>query len=243
MRRGRNIALQEFRLVDEMPFCPEESGMEDITSALDQLMIRRVDNSILNNKRRRLQSRKQIEKKEIDDVVVKALMRLSNAVQDCFAFEHQAKVVKNKVTSRKITRNVRESKSKQLFRKKILEETQTRTVLRQRKIQHDVENKIREATATAIANRQEEIRSSRKERSHNMLQIAEQEFERIARIEEEDALKKQRSNRISSKARVVEKRKVQKESVAKSLATLRRGMDNLDCAADAMLNRRLVIKA
>ncbi|KAK8899518.1 hypothetical protein M9Y10_001834 [Tritrichomonas musculus] len=243
MRVGRNLALQEFRLADEMPFCREENGMEDITSALDHLMVRRVDINMLNNKRRRLSSKRQIEKKEIDDVVVKALMRLSNAVQECFSYDHQAKVVRNKATSRKISRNVRESKSKQIFRKRILEETQTRTLLRQKKIEHDVETKIKEATAQAIANRQEEMRARKKKSNKPMLDIAEQEFDRIARIEQEEELNRQKRNRISSKARVNEKRKRQRETVAQSLSRLRKGMDNLDSAADAMLNRRLVIKA
>ena len=181
-------------------------------------------------------------KKEIDDVVVKALMRLSNAVQECFAYEHQAKIIKTKVTSRRISRNARESKSRQLFRKRVLEESQARAMTRQNKIKHNVEMKIKEAAGTAIANRQEEMRTHRKEKKYDMLQIAEQEFDRIARLEEEEADKKQKRERISSKARCLEKRKIQKENVAKSLATLRRGHDNLDSATDAMLNRRIIIK-
>lgn len=242
MRAGRDLALQEFGLTEEMPFCPEETGMEDITSALDNLMVRRVDINLLNNKRRRLSSRKQIDKKEIDDVIVKALMRLTNTVEECFAYEHQAKIVRNKVTSRKISKNLRESKSKQIFRKRILEETRTRTKLRQYKIQHDVETKIKEATAQAIANRQEEIRAQKNKSKKGQLEIAEQEFHRIAQMEKEDELNRQKRNRISSRARVVEKKKLQRENVASSLRRLRRGMDNLDSAADAMLNRRLVIK-
>ena len=242
MRHGRDRALQEFRLVDEMPFCKEEDGIEEITSALNNLMMRRVDQSMLNAKKRRIQSRKQIEQMEIDDVVVKSLMRLCNAVQDCFAMEHQASLVRTQATSRRIAKTARESKAKQLFRKKVLEETQRRTVMRQKKIEHDVEQKIQEATQIAIANRKEEVRAQRKERDRRLLDVAEQEFNRIARYEDEDAEKKFTERRVMKKARIDKKRKEHRDDVSKSLATLRRGMDQLDSAADAMLSRRFVIK-
>ena len=242
MRYGRDRALQEFRLVDEMPFCKEEDGIEEITSALNNLMLRRVDQSMLNAKRRRLQSRKQIEPMEIDDVVVKSLMRLCNAVQDCFAMEHQASVVRTKATSRRIAKTARESKAKQLFRKKVLEETQRRTVMRQKKIEHDVEEKIKEATQIAIANRKEEARVQRKEKDRKLLDIAEQEFNRIARYEEEETDKIFKERRAVKKAQICKRRQEHRDDVSKSLATLRRGMDQLDSAADAMLSRRFVIK-
>ena len=66
---------------------------------------------------------------------------------------------------------------------------------RQNKIKHNVEKKIKEAAGTAIANRQEEMRTHRKEKKYDMLQIAEQEFDRIARLEEEEADKKQKNNK------------------------------------------------
>lgn len=242
MRVGRNRALQEFRLADEMPFCKEEGDIEEITNALDHLMVRRVDQSMLQAKRRRIQSKRVIEKKEIDDVVVKSLLRLCNAVQDCFAFEHQAAVVRNKAVTRKITRTARETKSKQILRKRILEETQTRTMLRQQKIEHDIEEKIKEATAIAIANRKEEVRSNKREKDRRLLDVAEQEFNRIAQFEEEETEKKNRTKRIAKRAQVSQKRQQHRDDVSKSLATLRMGMDKLDSAADAMLSRRFQIR-
>ena len=242
MRSGRDRALQEFRLVDEMPFCKEEKGVEQITSALENLMMRRVDQQLLNAKRRRLQSRKTVEPKEIDDVVVRALQHLCNAVQDCFAMEHQAAVVRNRVTSRRITKTARESKSKQIFRKKVLEETQRRTVIRQKKIERDIEEKIREATAIAIANRKEEVKAQRKEKDKRLLEVAEQEFNRIVRYEDEKSEKKFNEERVAHHAQICKQRRDHREDVKKSLATLRRGLDELDSAADAMLSRRFVIK-
>lgn len=242
MRSGRNQALEEFRLVDEMPFCPEESDLEELTSALDQLMVRRVDQNLLNNKRRRIQSRKTIEKKEIDDVVVKSLMRLCNAVQDCFTYEHQVKVIQKQATTRKIVRTQRESKSKQIYRKRILDEAQQRTKLRKVKIVNTVKNKIEEATAQAIAARQEEVRAQKKEKGHKLLEVAEQEFNRISEYEAETTEKKQQTRRVQSKARVSMRRQQHRDNVHQSIQTLRHGLDELDSAADAMLNRRFVIK-
>lgn len=242
MRAGRDRALQEFRLADEMPFCKEEGDIEEITKALDRLMVRRVDQSMLQAKRRRIQSKRVIEKKEIDDVVVKSLMRLCNAVEDCFAFAHQAAVVRNKAVTRKISKTARETKAKQIFRSRLLEETQTREKLREQKVDRELEAKIKEATAIAIANRKEEVRASKREKDRRLLDIAEQEFNRISQFEAEETDEKNRKRRIAKRAQVVQRRQEHRDNVSKSLSTLRKGMDKLDSAADAMLSRRFVIR-
>jgi aminopeptidase N len=243
MRQGRDRALKEFRLVDEMPFCRAEGDIEEITSALNNVMVRRVDQGLLQAKRRRLASRKPLDQKEIDDVIVKALMRLSGAVQDCMAYEHQADVVTRTATSRRISRTVRDSKAKQLFRRKVLEETQTRTMLRQKRIERDIEAKVNEAAAAAVATRKEEVRSNKRERDRKLLSVAEQEFVRRVELNEEAAATKSRNRRIAKRASVDLKRREHRADVGQSLTTLRRGLDQLDSAADAMIHRRFVIRA
>ena len=122
----------------------EEVRIEDLTSALDRVLSKRVDSQLLRGKKRRLQSRKPPDQKPIDDVIVKSLMRLTGVVEDCFTFEHQASLTQRKAVQRQVGRTVRESKAKQLFRKRILEETQARTKQRQMQIERTLETKIRE---------------------------------------------------------------------------------------------------
>jgi hypothetical protein len=242
MRQGRNRALKEFRLADEIPFCREEGDIEEITSALDNIQRRRVDQGMLQAKRRRLASKAVIESKEIDDVIVKSLVRLCTAVEDVFSYEHQADVVSRRACAQKVGRAARESKAKRIFRRKVLEETQQRTRLRQQKIELDIEAKMKEAAAAAIASRKEEVRSSKRERDRELLDIAEQEFVRNIRLDDEVAEKENKTRRIARRADVEIKRRQYRDDVDKSLKTLRRGMDQLDSAADAMINRRFVVR-
>jgi hypothetical protein len=242
MRQGRNRALKEFRLADEIPFCREEGDIEEITSALDNIQKRRVDQGMLQAKRRRLASKPVIENKEIDDVIVKSLVRLCTAVQDVFSYEHQADIVSRRACAQKVGRAARDSKAKQLFHRKILEETQQRTHLRQQKMELEIEAKMKEAAAAAIASRREEVRSSKRERDRELLGIAEQEFARKIRLDEEAAERENKNRRIARRADIDVKRKQHLEDVDRSLKTLRRGMDHLDSAADAMINRRFVVR-
>jgi hypothetical protein len=242
MRQGRNRALKEFRLADEIPFCREEGDIEEITSALDNIQKRRVDQGMLQAKRRRLASKPVIENKEIDDVIVKSLVRLCTAVEDVFSYEHQADIVSRRACAQKVGRAARDSKAKQLFHRKILEETQQRTHLRQQKMELDIEAKMKEAAAAAIASRREEVRSSKRERDRELLGIAEQEFARKIRLDKEAAERENKNRRIARRADIDVKRKQHLEDVDRSLKTLRRGMDHLDSAADAMINRRFVVR-
>ena len=74
------------------------------------------------------------------------------------------------------------------------------------------------------------------------MEVAEQEFNRITRFEDEESEKKFNEKRVARRAQVCKARRDHRDDVKKSLATLRRGMDQLDSAADAMLSRRFVIK-
>jgi len=241
MRQGRNRALQEFRLADEMPFCREEDELEEITSALNHVMVRRVDQSLLRAKRRRIQSRRQIENKEIDEVIAKSLLRLCNAVQDCFTGAHQAAVVRKRTTARRIERTSRESRSKQVVRKRVLQEAQMRTQMRQNRIERDLEAEIRKTTATAIATKQGEVQARKTDRGRRLLDVAEQEFDRIARLEEETTAAAFGRRCAIARQRTAQRRTAHREDVSRSMAALRRGMDHLDSATDAMLHRRFRI--
>ena len=243
MRRGRDQALWEFHLVDEVPVCNEEVRIEDLTSALDRVLSKRVDSQFLRGKKRRLQSRKPPDQKPIDDVIVKSLMRLTGVVEDCFTFEHQASLTQRKAVQRQVGRTVRESKAKQLFRKRILEETQARTKQRQMQIERTLETKIRDATAIALANRREENRERTNKTDRMSLDVAEQEFQRIVQFEDDRSRARFERKRIAKKARICQKRRQHRDDVVRSLTELKKGLDKLDSAADAMLNRRFGIKA
>ena len=241
MRRGRDLALREFNLASEVPVCEQECGIEELTSALDRVLMKRVDQGMLRAKKRRLQSKQPVQANPMDEILVKSLMRLCGAVEDCFAYAHQAAIVRNKATERRVSRAVRESKAKQLFRKKVLEETQLRTKQRQFRIEHNLEAKIREATAAAIANRKEEVRAQRRKRDNRLLEVAEQEFRRISQFEEDRSNRRFSKRRAAKRAQVSQRRVQHREDVAKSLAQLRKGLDQLDAAADAALARRFHI--
>ena len=230
--------MREFNLANEVPICEQEYGIEELTSALDRVLMKRVDQGMLRAKKRRLQSRQPVQSNPMDEILVKSLMRLCGAVEDCFAYAHQAAMVKNKATERRVSRAVRESKAKQLFRQKVLEETQLRTKQRQFRIEHNLETKIREATAVAIANRKEVVRAQRKKKNTRLLEVAEQEFRRISQFEEDKSNRKFNKQRAAKRARISQKRVQHREDVAKSLAQLRKGLDQLDAATEAMLARR-----
>jgi hypothetical protein len=237
MREGRDQALRDFRLVDEMPFCREETLIEDITSCLDRVRKRRVDQGILQRKKRRFISKPGLEKKAIDDVIVKLLMRFCNAVEDCFSFEHQAANLRKQATARRISRTVRDSKAKQLYRRKILNEVESRTGLRQRRIESAAEAKIHESTAAAISTRHEILRASKEDKTREILGQTEDAFMKV--VEHEDASKQQKINqaRIARRAKIDLQRKLDRERLVGYREKLRRHMDVLDSAADRQVVR------
>jgi hypothetical protein len=102
---------------------------------------------------------------------------------------------------------------------------------------------VNEAAAAAIATRKEEVRAEKKEKDRKLLSVAEQEFARQVELEEEEAAARNRNRRIAKRASIDLKRREHRADVAQSLRTLRRGMDQLDSAADAMINRRFAIRA
>ena len=238
-RFGRDKALRMFELDTQMPKWSPEEEVERITSELNDVYLRKVDNFILQSRKRRLDSRPDTKPKEIDEVIVKSLARLCNSVDDIISFEHQAQITKSKATSRSITRNVRDTKANQLARKKILEETQERTRLRQNKIYRKTEKRIRKAASNTVAKKHEIVKTRKLPvKDSNILTIAEIEFDRIIKLEEDETRKSQMKKRIATKAKVAERRQLQKDNIASNLRKLRQGMDRLDSAADASLHRR-----
>ncbi|KAH0787087.1 hypothetical protein GPJ56_009085 [Histomonas meleagridis] len=228
-----------FELDAQMPNWSPEDEVELVTNELSNVYMRKVDNFIFQSRKRRLDSRPNAKPKEIDEVIVKSLARLCNSVDDIISFEHQAQITKLKATSHSITRNVRDMKAKQLARKKILEETQERTRLRQDKINRKTEKRIQKAAANAIAKKQDTIKPKKANTNDtNILTIAEIEFDRIIKLEEDETRKSQMKKRIVTKAKVEENRKMKRDDIVSNLRKLRQGMDRLDSAADASLHRR-----
>jgi hypothetical protein len=109
-------------------------------------------------------------------------------------------------------------------------------------IERGIEERIKEATAAAIATRKEEVHASKRERDRKLLDLAEQEFARRVELDNEAASEESKTRRVAKRAAVDLRRKEHREDVTKSLKTLRRGMDHLDSAADAMINRRFVVR-
>lgn len=241
-RNQRNKALKDFNLVDEMPFCAEENDMEKITSYLDNVAIKRVDKNLLDNKKRRIQSKRRIERLEIDDVVVKALMRLTNAVTDCFTYERQANTAKQQATQRKVVKTVREQKANQLARQRLHEEMQRRTMLRQNMINRSVQERIKEEAVSAIKAKEEDALAQRQKANKKVLLIAEDNFERDMRDEADQIEEIQRKRRIQKHAQVDFQRKSQRDQLVASLYKLRSGMDQLDSQADKMVHHPAVIQ-
>ena len=242
MRNRRNQALRDFKLSDEMPFCPEETEMEEITSYLDNIAVRRVDKGLYDNKKRRLQSKRKIEKKEIDDVLVKALLRLSNAVSDCFAYEHLAIQAQKNATAMKVAKTAREQKANQLARARLHDEIRRRTYLRKDMIEKAVEREIEKHAAKAIKAREEEALADRREHNKKVLVIAEDNFLQDMRDEKEAIEQIQREKRMSKHAQRNAENIQKRENILSALKKLRNGMDQLDSQADKMIHHRIVIK-
>ena len=240
MRTKRDEAIRDFQLMDDMPFCPDEYEMEELTSALDNIVIRRVDRNMYNKKQRRLNSTRVIEQKPMDDAIVKALLRFSNTIQDCMASSHQIKVVSNKTSTLKMSRTARETKAKQISLQKVQDETKRRTELRKDKIRRKVLQKMQDAAQREIYARQQVEKDDRKKQQEEKIKYTEEEMLRITQMDEDDYNKKVESQKIARKAHIEQRRKYQKADVQQSLNQLRLAMDQLDCAADAMVNRRFV---
>ena len=242
MRNRRDQALRDFKLADEMPFCPEENEMEEITSYLDNIAIRRVDKGMLDNKKRRLQSKRKIEKKEIDDVLVKALLRLSNAVSDCFTYEHLAIQAQKNATAMKINKTAREQKANELARARLHDEIKRRTFLRKNMIEKAVEREIQKHAAKAIKAREEEAIADKREHNKKILNIAEDNFVQNLRDENDEIEEIKHKQHIYKHAQRNAENQMKREQILSALKNIRYGMDQLDSQADKMVHHRLVIK-
>lgn len=240
MRQGRNRALKEFGLADEMPFCPQEDEAEFLTAALAPCTVRKVDNELYKEKKRRLNSKAPNDVLEIDAMMIKALNRLLFAVEDCITLDTRVKLNQAKAAQRNVLKTVRESKSKQLFKQKVLDETQQRTRARRNAIQREVQQKIDETAAAAVASRKEELRERRRPKRKGIYDDVERDFLRISQLQKETEDDIYHRRMVRKKAQVERKRRDRNESIKESLRTLREGMDQLDSAASAMLNRRVL---
>ena len=241
MRNRRNQALKDFQLADEMPFCPEENEMEEITSYLDNVAIRRVDKGLLDNKKRRLQSKRKIETKDIDEVLMKALLRLSNAVSDCFAYEHLAVQAQQQAIAMKVQKTAREQKANQLARARLHDEIRRRTYLRKDMIEKTVEKEIKKNAAKAIKAREEDALAERKRANKKVLNIAEDNFLKDMSDEKEEIETLQRNRRMFKHAQRNAENQQKRENIVEALKKLRYGMDQLDSQADKMVHNRLII--
>jgi len=238
MRQRRNEALQALGLENEIPFCPEEGDMELLTNSLDNIYIRRVDANLYNVRKRRLGSRKIIEQKDIDDVVVKALLRLNNAVSDCFSLKHQTNVNRQITAMRKIRKDSRDRKAKEILNSKVLEEAQIRTKIRNDKIEMENAKRIKQTAAKVIKEREEEIKMQLRAKNKKVLETAEHEYEAIAQAEADENEENRRMRKLLRKNEAEIRRKEQREEIQNSIAQIRRGLDLMDSALDKGLIRK-----
>lgn len=242
MRKQRDLALQEFQLAEEMPFCAEEGELEEITAALSNIVVRRVDQNLLQKKKRRVGSTKVVEIKPIDESITKALMRLCNVVQDCIAVEHKISQNQKQIATMKVNRVARESKAKQIKRGRVLDEIQTRTRLRQDRIARDVQQKMQAAAATSIANREPGRKPDTRRQERETLRATENLYNDLYQLEKETDNQKRIRKSTARHEKAKSQLRREREIVDESIRTLRSGMDKLDSAADAALNRRFAIR-
>lgn len=238
LRDRRDDALRSFDLVDEMPYNRNEHELEEITQNLERPAVNRVDTGIYKVRRRRFNAKRKLEEKEIDEVVIKALLRLANAVGDCFTYEHQAINAHQVAISRKVARAVRESKAKDIFKSKVYDEMRIRTRLRQEKIDREKVERENIRAKKRMIEREEDLRASKKSHNKKVLELAEYDFARIAAIEQEQIREQQKIKRLQKAQSVKADRQMKQEKLLNDLRRLRTGMDYLDSAADAMINRR-----
>ena len=242
MRNNRNQSLEELGLIDDIPFSPEENDLELLTNNLENFYVRKIDLNLLTNKKKRLMNKKKIEQKDIDLVVLKSLLRLNNAVSDCLTYKHQKNLTEQQTIMRKISRDNREKKAKDLFKTKILEETQKRTLIRENKIKEEKEKRIKEITSELIKNREEEIKIKKIKKNKKDLEFIENNFEQIINIENEKFEKLFKNKKTLNKSKIIQKRNLYKENIENSLKELRKGLDILDSVTEKNLINNLIRK-
>lgn len=237
LRRSRNFP--HLNSHDELPFRAEH---DDTSEYMEHIMIRKITKNIINDHF----SIQKIEEKEIDEYVIKALVKLTNTIQEYFCYEHQADFVQRKNSRLGATKDLRENRVGIIRRDKMVDEIKARSYIRNKKLINHIQGSGRitslssprsnnKKTYTHSIQSKSSKSNKKKIKFNDDNGLLECNFETIIQLEKEKDENNLKMKRMREKALAEERRKLNKENVENTISTIRKGMNKADTMLDSYI--------
>ena len=236
-KRSRNFP--HLRSHDELPFRTEGS---DPSEYMEHIMFRKITKNSTNDH----QSIQRIEEKEIDEYVLKALIKLTNTVQEYFCYEHQANFVQRKNSRLGAAKDSRENRVGIIRRDKMVDEIKARSYIRNEKLKNHIQNSGRSTPISSPRSTKKNMytpsiqskssKSNKREfKFSDDNELLKCNFETIIQLEKEKDDNNLKMKRIKEKALAEERRQLNKENVENTISTIRNGMNKADTMLDSYI--------
>lgn len=232
---------------DEIPF---RTDSDDPSKYMEHIMFRKIPKYSAKDRKSAI-SHQKIEANDADEHVMKALVKLANTVQECFGYEHQANYAQDYYSKLSAVRDSRERRVGIIRRDKMVEEIQTRSNMRNGKLIRYAQSTGNNIILKLPRNRSQSVnfylnrlRKNRINANRAMVKsdgddtaLLECRFENAIQLQKEKDEKKLEMKRNKEKALAEERKRLKKENIENTIATIRNGMDKADSMFDSFITK------